>query len=60
MVTMGKVDHIHIAYAGTNRRNMFQGGKVWNSIVRNKIPYNGSISYIYIYISSNGNLNHSY
>ena len=41
-----QVDHIHIAYAGTNRRNMtmrFQGGKVWNSIVRNKIPYNGSI-----------------
>ena len=41
-----QVDHIHITYAGTNRRNMtmrFQGGKVWNSIVRNKIPYNGSI-----------------
>ena len=41
-----QVDHIYIAYAGTNRRNMtmrFQGGKVWNSIVRNKIPYNGSI-----------------
>ena len=41
-----QVDHIHIAYAGTNRRNMtmrLQGGKVWNSIVRNKIPYNGSI-----------------
>ena len=41
-----QVDHIHIAYACTNRHNMtmrFQGGKVWNSIVRNKIPYNGRI-----------------
>ena len=35
-----QVDHIHIAYSGTNRRNMtmrFQGGKVWNFIVRNKV-----------------------
>ena len=41
-----QVDHIHIAYAGTNQRNMtmrFQGRKVWNSIVRNRLPYNGSI-----------------
>ena len=53
-----QVDHIHIVYAGTNGHNMtmqFQGGKFWNSIVRNKIPYNGSI-----FISSNENLSHSY
>ena len=53
-----QVDHIHIAYAGTNRCDMtmrLQGAKVWNSVVRNKIPYNGSI-----YISSNENINHSY
>ena len=52
-----QVHHIHIAYAGTSRRNMtmrFRGGKVWNSIVRNKTPYNGSI---YIF---KRDLNHSY
>ena len=41
-----QIDHRHIAYVGTNRRNMtmrFQDEKVWNSVVRNEIPYNGSI-----------------
>ena len=41
-----QINYIHIAHAETNRRNMtmrIQGGKVWNSIVKNKIPYNDSI-----------------
>ena len=41
-----QIEHIHIAHADTNRRNMsmwFQGGKVWNDIVKHKIPYNENI-----------------
>ena len=41
-----QINYIHIAHADTNRRDMsmrFQGGKVWNLIVKHKIPYNESI-----------------
>ena len=37
-----KLDLIHIAHADTNQRDMamqFQGGKVWNYIVKHKISY---------------------
>ena len=43
-----QVDHIHIAYVGTNRRNMTKGWKYGVPLLT-KIPYNISV-YIYIYI----------
>ena len=42
-----QTDYIHIAYADTNWRNVtmrYHGGKVRNSIIENKIPYNDSIN----------------
>ena len=45
-----QINYIHIAHADTNRRNVsmaFQGGKVWNLVVKHKIPYNESI-YVHV------------
>ena len=42
-----QINYIHIAQADTNRHNVFmriQVGKVWNLIVKRKIPYNESIN----------------
>ena len=57
-----QTDYIHIVHADTNRCNMtmrFQGGKVWNYIVKNKIPYDEAI-YIFKHEYQSFLLNYCY